>query len=88
MLGDVAARTDRLEVSCPACDRWGMLSIARLLAEHGPADSRLSEARRPTELLPGAIPAIAEVVWGWRYYQPAPCRCGEVNGHNHLTLGR
>ena len=36
MLGDVAARTDRLEVSCPSCDRWGMLSTAKLLAEHGP----------------------------------------------------
>lgn len=36
MLGDVAARVDRLEVTCSPCERHGTLSTARLLAELGP----------------------------------------------------
>ena len=38
-LAEVAARLDRLQIACPACDRCGILSIARLLAAHGPTRS-------------------------------------------------
>ena len=36
-LGDIAARgATMLEIRCGRCDRHGRLSVARLLAEHGP----------------------------------------------------
>jgi hypothetical protein len=34
-LGEVAERTDRLEVLCRKCDRRGVLNVARLSHEHG-----------------------------------------------------
>jgi hypothetical protein len=37
LLGDVAARTEEIEVSCRACPRHGRLRTDRLLDEHGPA---------------------------------------------------
>ena len=50
LLGEIAARFSAagltmVEVSCNRCDRRGRLSIARLLAEHGPALAR-PELRR------------------------------------------
>jgi hypothetical protein len=36
-LGDIAARrATMLDIRCGRCDRHGRLSVARLLAEHGP----------------------------------------------------
>jgi hypothetical protein len=35
-LGEVAARAEMIEIRCGWCDRHGRLSVARLLAEHGP----------------------------------------------------
>jgi hypothetical protein len=36
-LGDVAERgAEMIEIRCGRCDRTGRLSVARLLAEHGP----------------------------------------------------
>jgi hypothetical protein len=35
-LGRIANQLDVLEVSCNRCDRRGLLSIARLISEHGP----------------------------------------------------
>ncbi len=37
LLGQVAPKLTMLEVDCRRCDRRGRLSIARLMAEHGPA---------------------------------------------------
>jgi hypothetical protein len=37
LLGEIAARgATMLEIRCGRCDRHGRLSVARLLAEHGP----------------------------------------------------
>lgn len=36
LLGEVAQRTEWIEVRCGRCDRIGRLRIARLLTEHGP----------------------------------------------------
>jgi hypothetical protein len=37
LLGEIAARSaTMLEIRCGRCDRHGRLSVARLLAEHGP----------------------------------------------------
>jgi hypothetical protein len=35
-LGEVAERIEIIEIRCGRCDRHGRLSVARLLAEHGP----------------------------------------------------
>jgi hypothetical protein len=35
LVGEVAEATGRLEVLCRKCDRRGVLSVARLAAEHG-----------------------------------------------------
>jgi hypothetical protein len=35
-LGEVAERIEIIENRCERCDRHGRLSVARLLAEHGP----------------------------------------------------
>jgi hypothetical protein len=45
MLGEVAERTDRLEVACRKCDRRGVLSVARLVREHG-ASFPMTELRQ------------------------------------------
>jgi hypothetical protein len=37
LLGDVAARTDHLTISCRACPRRGRLRTDKLLIEHGAA---------------------------------------------------
>ena len=37
LLGDVAARTATIEITCRVCPRRGSLHTDRLLAEHGPA---------------------------------------------------
>lgn len=37
--GEVAERTEAIEIRCHRCDRHDRLSIARLMAEHGPAAS-------------------------------------------------
>jgi len=45
LLSDVAAAGQRqLDVACRKCDRRGRLSVARLLAEHGP-DMSLPDLR-------------------------------------------
>jgi hypothetical protein len=37
LLGDVAERgAEMIEIRCGRCDRAGRLSVARLIAEHGP----------------------------------------------------
>ena len=35
-LGEVAERIEIVEIRCGRCERHGRLSVARLLAEHGP----------------------------------------------------
>jgi hypothetical protein len=35
-LGEVAQRTDMIEIRCRRCERHGRLNVARLLAEPGP----------------------------------------------------
>jgi hypothetical protein len=35
-LGEVAQRTEVLDIRCGRCERHGRLNVARLLAEHGP----------------------------------------------------
>jgi hypothetical protein len=35
-LGEIAARTDMLDVQCSRCDRRGRISVKRLVREHGP----------------------------------------------------
>jgi hypothetical protein len=37
LLGDVAARTETIEIACRACPRHGLLKTNRLLADHGEA---------------------------------------------------
>jgi hypothetical protein len=37
LLGDVAARTGTIEISCRACPRRGVLRTDKLLADHGRA---------------------------------------------------
>ena len=37
LLGEVAARTETIEIACGACERHGTLRTDRLLADHGPA---------------------------------------------------
>jgi hypothetical protein len=44
-LEEVAERTNRLEVVCRKCDRRGVLSLARLIQEHG-ARLPMTELRR------------------------------------------
>jgi hypothetical protein len=44
-LGEVAERTERLEVVCRKCDRRGVLNVARLVQEHG-ANFGMPELRR------------------------------------------
>jgi hypothetical protein len=41
-LGEVAQRTDMIDIRCGRCERHGRLNVARLLAQHGPEtpDSR------------------------------------------------
>lgn len=45
LLAEVPKRTDRLEVLCRKCDRRGVLSVARLVQEHG-SGFPMSELRR------------------------------------------
>jgi hypothetical protein len=45
ILGDVADWTDRLVVECRKCDRRGVLSVVRLVQEHGPR-MPMTELRR------------------------------------------
>ena len=54
-LGEVAERTNRLEVLCRKCDRRGVLSVARLVQEHG-ANFGMPELRR---VLAGDCPRLA-----------------------------
>jgi len=51
-LGQVAARTDVLEVACRRCERRGRYSVAGLVARHG-AGMDLLDLRR---VLAGACP--------------------------------
>jgi hypothetical protein len=37
LLGDVAARTEAIEIACRACPRHGLLNTDKLLADHGEA---------------------------------------------------
>ena len=37
LLGDMAARTETIEIACRACPRHGLLKTDRLLADHGQA---------------------------------------------------
>jgi hypothetical protein len=37
LLGDVAGRTETIEIACRACPRHGVLRTDRLLADHGKA---------------------------------------------------
>jgi hypothetical protein len=53
-LGEVAERTDRLEVVCQKCDRRGVLSVSRLVQEHG-ANFGMPELRR---VLAGDCPCL------------------------------
>jgi len=71
-LGDVAARVAMIDIRCGRCDRYGRLSVARLLTEWGP-DASLRDImheqigscphRNGTQLYtPSAIPGkLAEV---------------------------
>ncbi len=43
-LGQLAGHLDMLEVACRRCERHGRLSLARLIAQHGP-DMRLPTLR-------------------------------------------
>ena len=43
-LGDIAPQLTMLEIACQKCERYGRLSIARLIDEHGP-DMTLPELR-------------------------------------------
>ncbi len=45
LLGHVATLTDQLAVACSRCERAGRVSIARLLAQHGP-DMPMTDLRR------------------------------------------
>jgi hypothetical protein len=44
-LGEVAARTDILDIRCGRCERHGRLNVARLLAQHGP-ETPIAEVMR------------------------------------------
>jgi hypothetical protein len=55
LLGDVAARTETIEIACGACDRHGTLRTDRLLADHGPAMTMPTLLR----LLVGDCPKLA-----------------------------
>ena len=44
-LADIAAHLDLLEVRCSRCDRHGVLSIARLIDQHGAA-TKLPDLRQ------------------------------------------
>ena len=37
LLGDVAARTETIEIACRVCPRRGVLRTDKLLTDHGPA---------------------------------------------------
>jgi hypothetical protein len=45
VLGEIAERTDRLEVACRKCNRDGVFSPARLIGERGP-QFPMTELRR------------------------------------------
>ena len=55
LLGDVAARTETLEITCRACPRHGVLRTDKLLADHGKAMPMPALLR----LLAGDCPKVA-----------------------------
>jgi hypothetical protein len=57
LLGDVAARTETIEIACRACPRHGVLRTDRLLADHG-RNMPMPELLR---LLAGGCPKLASV---------------------------
>jgi hypothetical protein len=66
-LGEVAERTNRLEVVCQKCDRHGVLNVARLVQEHG--------ANFPmTELLAGDCERLKAA----KFHDPCGCRFPEL----------
>ena len=64
-LGQMAAMHDAagltaLEIACNRCDRRGRLSIARLLAEHGPELRRIIAADCP-RMIAGKVPDVCGI---------------------------
>jgi hypothetical protein len=55
LLGQVAAKTDEIEIACKACPRRGRLRTERLVLDHGPAMPMPTLLR----LLAGDCPRLA-----------------------------
>jgi thymidine kinase len=71
-LSQVAERTDRLEVVCRKCNRRGVLSVARLLQEHGPAI--------PMPQLRIVMAADCERLKAAKVHDPCGCHFPELPG--------
>ena len=66
-----AAGIALLEVSCNRCERRGRLSIARLLAEHGPELRRIVAADCP-RMIAGKVPHVCGVHFPQMSRLPTP----------------
>jgi hypothetical protein len=70
LLGEVAERTNRLKVACRNCDRRGVLSVARLLREHG--------ARMPMPQLRCILSGDCERLAAAKFHDPCGCHFPEL----------